>query len=600
MKCLANLRLMTLLVMIFSSPVVSASYLTLEEVFELYSKEEISEAFFNNRVRASMSENPEDVPFYVQYTAVFQDLLWNPVQHRYKFIGDDWDKMLSLPSHQHSPLFKPYIDRQASDCQDIMAIINSNAASSAMDVAKILDAQTLAETTRLNQHYQTFIATLSGEARVQLQAEYERVMLNNGASIGWGAQDHVGLAGVVPEYVETMAANYCLNVVEKLQSRFWANYEATLADEAPIENDAAGREEIYATLPQNPLFTGEMLHIPLVNSDNENQVYQRVELEPLSDELFQLKSVRQSHHLLYVNNIEFSSFAVDQRSAMQVFLTVKGYFSSGCGGLGASVTNYDENTQTIFVDLYSRTSPLPPGEYVCTGQVIDYLIYQPLPVYGLPAGEYQVVVNGSYSLPLIFSEENVHENLAGSTVIEPINYSAVLDDNALKLPFVDMPDQAGKYQQIELQEVAENHWQIADIRQARTLEGIKTVELVEYEDSVKEIFLKVQGNYGNGCVHPGNVVSRFDNETNTLEVNIYEYLPDETEVENGICASGSENFDFVYPLPVYGAPAGDYHVLVNGQFALQFTLLKNNSHTSMWRPFGTSQPDGISTMMVSP
>lgn len=584
-------RVVTIYMLSLAAPVISASEMSLEEVFELYSRETIQEAIQTNVISASTADNPEDMPLYVRYGAAFKNLLWNQILHRYKFSEEDWGKMLSLPSHLHARFNTPLINAMVSDCQEITAISASGAPTGALDIADILDTQVLDHAQMLNQHYRDFIGTLSAEGKAQLEIEYERVILDGGVSVGWSVRDNAGLAKDIPEYVKTTAVTHCNYISENWESGAWSSYEGLLVDETSGGQNPDNREDIYAPLPQNPLFTGDTLHIPLVRSVNDGEVYQRVALKPIGNELWRLDTVRRSHHLLNVDSVGFAGFAIDQNSPMQRLATVRGYFASGCGGLGASVTNVDESTRTIYVDLYSRTSALPPGEVACTGNIIDYLIYQPLPVYGLPAGEYQVVVNGSYTRPLTISGENMHAELAGSKVVTATDASATLNGNTLKLPFVDFPDQAGQYQQIELREVDKNLWRISKIRQASLLEEIETAELVEYGNNVREIFLNVKGNYHNSCSRPGNVVSRFNSETNTLEVNFYAYLPAENETNDGICASPNEDFDFVYPLPVYAAPAGEYNVVVNGEYALEFTLEKQNISSFIWRPFGSTQPN---------
>ena len=584
-------RLVTIYMLYLAAPGISASEMSLEEVFELYSIETIQEAIQTNVISASTADNPEDMPLYVRYGAVFKNLLWNQMLHRYKFSEEDWEKMLSLPSHLHARFNTPLINSMASDCQQITAISASGTSTGALDIADILDAQVLDHAEMLNQHYRDFIGTLSAEGKAQLEMEYERVILDGGASIGWSVRDNARLARDIPEYVKTTAVAHCNYISEKLESGDWSSYEGLLVDEASGGQNPDNREDIYAPLPQNPLFTGDILHVPLVRSVNDGEVYQRAALKPIGNELWQLNTVRRSHHLLNVESVGFAGFAIDQNSPMQMLATVRGYFSSGCGGLGASVTNVDESAQTIYVDLYSRTSVLPPGEGACTANIIDYLIYQPLPVYGLPAGEYQVVVNGSYTRALTLTGDNTHAELAGSTVVTAADSSAILKGNTLQLPFVDLPDQAGQYQQIELREIDKNLWRISKIRQANLLEEIETAELVEYGDNVREIFLKVKGSYHNSCNRPGNVVSRFNNETSTLEVNFYAYLPAENEINEGICAETNEDFDFVYQLPVYAAPAGEYNVLVNGEYGLEFSLEKQNISSFIWQPFGSTQPN---------
>ena len=290
-------RLVTIYMLYLAAPGISASEMSLEEVFELYSIETIQEAIQTNVISASTADNPEDMPLYVRYGAVFKNLLWNQMLHRYKFSEEDWGKMLSLPSHLHARFNTPLINSMASDCKQITAISASGTSTGALDIAGILDAQVLDHAEMLNQHYRDFIGTLSAEGKAQLEMEYERVILDGGASIGWSVRDNAGLARDIPEYVKTTAVAHCNYISENLESGDWSSYEGLLVDEASGGQNTDNREDIYAPLPQNPLFTGDILHVPLVRSVNDGEVYQRAALKPIGNELWQLNTAVSYTHL---------------------------------------------------------------------------------------------------------------------------------------------------------------------------------------------------------------------------------------------------------------------------------------------------------------
>ncbi len=587
MSLMSKSRGFMLTVLALASPVVSASEMTLNEVFELYSEDTIRDAFLNNQISASVAENPEDIPLYVRYRAVFTQLLLSPEENQERFSEEDWNKILALPSHQHTKFSLPLYFMRQFDCKDIQAIADSGAVNRATLIAEILNAQAQASTDRLDKHYHDFLNTLSAEGKAQVESDHERLMQSEGNPISWSTKDNVGIAKEIPLYIETTALLHCHAVMGQ-EPEDWAINDTLLLDAINDYTPHIVREKLYTAIPQNPQFNGETLHIPLVQTELEGEVFQRAELNPVSDEVWELRSVRQSQHLINVESMGYSSFTASDQGVKQVLINLNGYFSSGCGAVGASVTGFDETTNTFEVDLYNRSSEMLPGEYACTGEVIYYSIYHPLPVYGLPAGDYQVLVNDEFRLNFSLENDNVHPDYSTSVVVKATNSGAILSGDTLQIPYIDMPDQAGRYQQVELSEADENLWHVSDIREGSLLENINHVELAEFGENTKQVLLNVKGNYSDGCHRPGNVITRFKSETNTLEVNFYQYLPSDTEISEGICAPGDDSFDLVYPLPVYAAPAGDYHVLVNGEHTLDFELTKHNVNSFTWSSFGSN------------
>lgn len=578
MKVLLPTSIVSLL---WSFQAAVASPMTLEEVYNLYPRETLQTAISKNQISASTAGDVEAVPLSSRYYSVFFQLIQSSESSQERFSAEDWAKIISLPAHHNSRFALPQYFLMMNNCQEIEQISESGSATRAAEIGSVLLDQTWAEIHRIDQHYIDFIDSLSPEGQAELELAYEEIILNNRGSIGWSIRDDVGLAKDVPEFVEQNALRFC-HVLSQKEAEEWAGSQDLLVDIGHDDNPEILMETIYApSVLVSPVFDGDVFHLPLVKTENGSDAFQQVELKPVANGLWQLSRVIDAVQLENKAGAGMSTKSDVESGAVQVIARASGSFS-GCERLGASLIDFDESNNRFFVDFYYSPKD-SSDEVVCLALQRDYAIYQPLPVYGLPAGDYGVDINGEYGISFTLANDNVHPDFATSTVVQTSQAKAVLtDDNTLQVSHVNIPGQAGYYQQVELIEVENNLWRLSGIREGSLLEQIDSVELAGFGDDVKQVVLNVKGRYSNGCYQPGDVVSRFDNSTSTLEVNFYQYLPSETESSAGICAPGDDSYDLVYPLPIYAAPAGEYHVLVNGEHMLDFELEKDNVSQFNW------------------
>lgn len=584
-KCSNWLILASTSLLLLGSQAMLAAPLSLEEVYALYPRETLQAAFSKHYIKGSTAENPEDVPLYARYGFVFSQLISNYDYLKDRFSEDDWAKIMVLPAHHHERFVMPQYFLMLNDCQVIEEISQSNRPTRAVEIGQILMDQTWTDIERLDQHYINFITTLSVDGQAQLDQEYQRIIVGNKGSIGWSIRDHVGLAGDVPDFVEQNALRFCQSI-SSMEAESWISQDL-LADNGNDDTPEIPMKTIYAPLPINPLFDSDGLHIPVVLTNDREAVYQYAVLKPVEGDLWQLQSVIETSALPNIRGKGMSRFGDIATGGHHALVNVSGSFSSGCEWLGGSAIRFDESSHTFHVELFNSVTELSSDETACTAQVSDYRVYQPLPIYGLPAGDYRVVVNGEPAPGVQLEQANVYSDLASSTVVHASHSNALLAEDTLHVPFIDTPVRGGRYQDVELTEVDQNLWRVTSIKEGKMLDQIAEADLVEMGDDVKQILLNVKGSYSDNCRRPGKVVSRFKSESNTLEVNFYEYLPSDSEMDEGICTTGNETFDFVYPLPVYAAPAGEYHVLVNGEHNLTFSLEKQNVSSVIFRPFGS-------------
>jgi len=155
--------------------------------------------------------------------------------------------------------------------------------------------------------------------------------------------------------------------------------------------------------------------------------------------------------------------------------------------------------------------------------------------------------------------------------IPAVYANPTFDGHTLHIPSIDTKDQVGVYQSIELQPVDNNLWRLAQVDEGVLHQGIQTVEVLKADTSPVQAFLIVSGMHSSSCDEIGNVASRFDAATSTLVVNLY-YEP----FGEGACTGVFRPFEHVMALPVFGVPAGEYKVLVNGTHQAQFELLEDN------------------------
>ncbi|WP_132467041.1 hypothetical protein [Nitrosomonas sp. Nm84] len=78
---------------------------------------------------------------------------------------------------------------------------------------------------------------------------------------------------------------------------------------------------------------------------------------------------------------------------VQVYLQIRGQFHTACGGY--PIISDRQNDEKFEVTVAFDTQRFPEEETPCTAG--DSLIFHPLQVYGLVAGTYEYVINGTYT-----------------------------------------------------------------------------------------------------------------------------------------------------------------------------------------------------------
>lgn len=143
------------------------------------------------------------------------------------------------------------------------------------------------------------------------------------------------------------------------------------------------------------------LFIPAVSASALPGAIQNVVLENIDGEYFRLKDMWEATLINTISSIELITKGT---APVNYYLSVNGYY--GCGGLGRSVQILDEST--IYVNLYYE-SDMEPGT-VCAAIAYSFDQIIPLDVYGLEAGEYSIVFNGSAAASFTLSTNNILES----------------------------------------------------------------------------------------------------------------------------------------------------------------------------------------------
>jgi hypothetical protein len=166
----------------------------------------------------------------------------------------------------------------------------------------------------------------------------------------------------------------------------------------------------------------------------------------------------------------------------------------------------------------------------------------------------------------------------GTTVVADVPvYSE--DDSTLTIPAIDLPGKPGAFQDAELELGSNNLWKLNDVIEAKLNESIQKVELVQTTTVPVQAFLKISGEYMHGCARTGQTHAAWDG-TKLVVSSYYENNAWVRSPETTLCLAVVTPFSFVYPLPVYGLPAGEYPYEVNGEFNGTVTLTQSNVYES--------------------
>lgn len=85
------------------------------------------------------------------------------------------------------------------------------------------------------------------------------------------------------------------------------------------------------------------------------------------------------------------SLRILESMPVQVNVVIKGYFRDGCTKIGQIEQGVDVENKRLWVTVKTQR----PADAFCTQAIVPYEQVIPLSVYGLPAGEYTVDVNGA-------------------------------------------------------------------------------------------------------------------------------------------------------------------------------------------------------------
>lgn len=163
-----------------------------------------------------------------------------------------------------------------------------------------------------------------------------------------------------------------------------------------------------------------------------------------------------------------------------------------------------------------------------------------------------------------------------SQITYPSDYP-VYKDGKLTIPRVDTDTQSGNYQKVEFQfDNSTNSWKLLDFVETKITPGPATygekVEAVVVDSSPIQVFLKVSGEFSNGCAFFQQINQTLKNNKFeiTLHVGPNPFPPDIA------CTAALVPYEEIIPLEVYGLPAGTYDYSVNGEHTGSFTLTRDN------------------------
>lgn len=146
----------------------------------------------------------------------------------------------------------------------------------------------------------------------------------------------------------------------------------------------------------NPSYSSQakQLLVPAVDSAAQPGFFQDVKIEFVQGDLWRLvaarESVRISKAIERVEIIKTDSFPV------QIFLKVTGSFTNGCPEVGQISHRLEGNTFNVAIYFKNSVWLLHPELISCAAVMVPFSRTIPLPVYGLPAGEYAYRVNDEH------------------------------------------------------------------------------------------------------------------------------------------------------------------------------------------------------------
>lgn len=164
-----------------------------------------------------------------------------------------------------------------------------------------------------------------------------------------------------------------------------------------------------------------------------------------------------------------------------------------------------------------------------------------------------------------------------SQISTPSDYP-VYKDGKLTIPRVDTDAQTGNYQKVEFQfDHSSNSWKLINLVETKIIPGPATyeekVEAIIVDASPVQVFLKITGQFSDGCAFFQQINQVF--KDNTFKITLH--LGPNPFPSDRVCTMALVPYEKIIPLEVYGLPAGTYEYSVNGEHTGAFTLAKDNT-----------------------
>ncbi len=151
-----------------------------------------------------------------------------------------------------------------------------------------------------------------------------------------------------------------------------------------------------AIADSNPVYLEDIqtMKVPAVDVAARPGFYQDVTVEFFQDDKWRLVSALEGKE---VAEIEQVTLIKTDTAPAQVFLQISGEFSNGCPEIGQISHRLVGDTFEVSVYYANNAWMLHPEIILCTQAIVPFNKVIPLPIYGLPAGDYHYSLNGKFT-----------------------------------------------------------------------------------------------------------------------------------------------------------------------------------------------------------
>ena len=157
---------------------------------------------------------------------------------------------------------------------------------------------------------------------------------------------------------------------------------------------------------ENPLYSdvSSRLTITAVDTDELPGIFQDVVIEHAQGDLWRLVSMREGVLLPHIDTVEL---VTTNDIPVQLFLLIRGQFPHGCGAIGE--ISQKRTGHNLIISVYYKNDLWlqKPLDVACTLAVRPFSHVIPLQAYGLPAGNYEYILNNRFTGTFSLTSENI-------------------------------------------------------------------------------------------------------------------------------------------------------------------------------------------------